>query len=60
MRLPSLPAMRLIPALFLVCVLCACGGGSSGGVFTPNPPPSTPDTPTPPDTGVKPVMRCAP
>ena len=65
MRLSSLPA-RLVPALILACTLSAWGGGKGGGggffgglpgVGTPTP--TTPTTP-PPDTGVKPEMRCAP
>jgi hypothetical protein len=50
---------RLLPALIVAFTLSACGGGSGGGggflPGTPNPPAPT----TPPDTGVKPEMRCA-
>jgi hypothetical protein len=52
---------RLVPALFLACLLSACGGGSGGGGFfgglpvvgNPEPTPNPPATP-------EPVMRCAP
>ncbi|MBN8751851.1 MULTISPECIES: hypothetical protein [Variovorax] len=50
---------RLIPVLILACVLSACGGGSNGGGGVVGGLPGT-GTPTPPDTSVKPEMRCAP
>lgn len=61
MRTPSLGA-RLATALLLACALSACGGSSDNGTPTPTPPttPTTPTTPPVPDTGVAPVMRCAP
>jgi len=65
MRLSSLP-VRLVPALVLASALSACGGGDGGGAgfsgFLPGvtvPPPAAPTAP-PPDTSVKPEMRCAP
>ncbi|MDP9932937.1 hypothetical protein J2X90_000160 [Variovorax paradoxus] len=64
MRLSSLP-VRLVPALVLASALSACGGGDGGGGFSgflpgvATPTPTVPAAP-PPETSVKPEMRCAP
>ena len=64
MRFSSLP-MRLFSALVLAFALSACGGGDGGGGFSgllpgvATPTPAAPAAP-PPDTSVKPEMRCAP
>jgi len=62
MRLLTL-STRLAPALIVACALSACGGGNGNGGFFSGFPGAvipTPATPTPPDTTVKPEMRCAP
>jgi hypothetical protein len=61
MKFFSYPA-RLAPALIVACVLSACGGGSDSSGFFGLPVAGTSSTPpvTPPDTGIKPEMRCAP
>jgi hypothetical protein len=60
MRFPTLSA-RLLAVLIVAFTLSACGGGSGAGGFFGGLP-GTPDTPAPtnpPETGVKPEMRCA-